>query len=290
MIRTRPLLMLLVGAALVFGDSGLSRGLLPFHKPPKRTSAQLRADYLANITQAVASSPKMNQAGSLWSPDGLMIDPSADYKAHALNDTVTVVASVQTTAAQSGSVDSERSFSANSAITGLAGALSTAGTNPLLNASSSSVLKGTGATNSSTTFSTSLTGRVIAVLPNGNLVIEAHRQIDMNNQHEEVIVRGIARPGDITSTNMVSSSSLSDLEIELKGKGIISDSVRPPNPSWACARAGRWPACPLPSPPCPAGPCCPASSTPTATSSSGACAAARTMAWPSATRSGPGAS
>jgi flagellar L-ring protein precursor FlgH len=166
-----------------------------------------------------------------------MVEPAADYKAHSLNDIVTVVASVQTTAAQSGTVDSERNFNTNSAITGMAGGLSTKGTNPLLAASSSTTLKGTGATNSSTAFSTSLTGQVIAVLPNGNLVIEAHRQIDMNNQHEEVIVRGIARPGDITPSNSVASSSLSALEIELKGKGIISDSVRPPNP---LTRAILW--------------------------------------------------
>lgn len=119
----------------------------------------------------------------------------------------------------------------------MAGGLSTQGTNPLLAASSSTTLKGSGSANSSTAFSTSLTGQIIAVLPNGNLVIEAHRQIDMNNQHEEVVVRGIARPGDVTPSNSVASSSLSALEIELKGKGIISDSIRPPN---ALTRAILW--------------------------------------------------
>ena len=208
-----------------------------FHKAPKKTSAELRAEYLANVSQSVVDTPLRRTPGSLWSPDGVMVEPSADYKAHALNDILTVIVSVQTTAAQSGTVDSERNFNTNSAIAGMAGELSTKGTNPLLAASSSTTLKGQGATNSSTAFSTSLTGQVIAVLPNGNLVIEAHRQIDMNNQHEEVIVRGIARPGDITPTNSVASSSLSALEIELKGKGIISDSVRPPN---ALTRAILW--------------------------------------------------
>jgi flagellar L-ring protein precursor FlgH len=208
-----------------------------FHKTPKKKSAELRAQYLADVSQSVVDNSEPRSAGSLWSPAGRMVEPSADYKAHSLNDLVTVVVSVQTTAAQSGSVDSERNFNTNSAITGMAGELSTKGTNPLLAASSSTTLKGTGATNSSTAFSTSLSGQVIAVLPNGNLVVEAHRQIDMNNQHEEVIVRGIARPGDITPSNSVASSSLSALEIELKGKGIISDSVRPPN---ALTRAILW--------------------------------------------------
>jgi flagellar L-ring protein FlgH len=230
--RLAPILALL---ALRVGDAHAAIGL--FHKPPKKTTAQLRAEYLANVSQSVVDNSSRHTSGSLWSSDGLMVEPAADYKAHTLNDIVTVVVSVQTTAAQSGSVDSERNFNTNSAITGMAGNLSTKGTNPLLAASSSTILKGTGSTNSSTAFSTSLTGQIIAVLANGNLVVEAHRQIDMNNQHEEVIVRGIARPGDITSLNSVASSSLSALEIELKGKGIISDSVRPPNP---ITRAILW--------------------------------------------------
>ena len=75
------------------------------------------------------------------------------------------------------------------------------------------------------------------MLPNGNLVVEAHRQISMNNQREEVIVRGVARPGDIDPANTIASTALNGLEIELKGKGIISDSTRSPNP---VTRALLW--------------------------------------------------
>jgi flagellar L-ring protein precursor FlgH len=106
-----------------------------------------------------------------------------------------------------------------------------------LSGSSSSALKGQGSTASNTLFQTNLTGQVIAVLPNGNLVVEAERQIFMNNQHENVTVRGMIRPGDIGPNNTVLSSSLSNLEIEMKGKGIISDGVRPPNP---ITRAILW--------------------------------------------------
>jgi flagellar L-ring protein precursor FlgH len=74
-----------------------------------------------------------------------------------------------------------------------------------------------------------MTAQVIAVLPSGNLVVEAQRKIFMNNQHEDVTVRGVVRPNDIGSTNTVPSTALSNLEIEMKGKGIIADSTRPPN-------------------------------------------------------------
>lgn len=217
-------------AALLLSVTTLSVPALPFaHRTPPKSTEELRAEYLATVKQAIVGSPSTRTVGSLWAPEGVLVDSSADYKARTLNDTVTILVAVQTTAAQSGTVNSGRTFSANSAITGVAG-LSTAHTNPLFAANSASNLKGSGTTASNTAFSTSLTGQVIAVLPNGNLVVEAHRQIAMNNQHEEVIVRGIARPGDITPANTVASTSLSALEIELKGKGIISDSVRSPNP------------------------------------------------------------
>ena len=227
-----------LAAIALLAAGGLTSSASPLlHKPPKKSTAQLRAEYLSGIAETTAQGSPDRSAGSIWSAGGVMIDPSSDYKARSINDAITVVVSVQSNAAQSGSVDSERNFSANSAISGLAGDLATKGTNPLLAASSASSLKGTGATSSSTAFSTSLTGQVIAVLPNGNLVIEASRKIDMNNQHEEVIVRGVARPGDISPLNSVASTSLNALQIEVKGKGIISDSVRPPNP---LTRAVLW--------------------------------------------------
>jgi flagellar L-ring protein precursor FlgH len=235
-VKNRRYTTALISVGLLFGIRA-SAALPLLHKTPKKTTPELRAEYLADVSQSTVPASAGRSVGSVWLPEGTMVDPSSDYKAHSLNDLVTVVVSVQTTAAQSGSVDSERNFSTNSAITGLAGDLSTKGTNPLIAASSATSLKGSGATNSSTAFSTSLTGHVIALLPNGNLVIEAHRQIDMNNQHEEVILRGVARPGDISTANSVASSSLSALQIELKGKGIISDSVRPPNP---LTRAILW--------------------------------------------------
>ena len=232
--RGKGLMLWLAGSGLLSSSLACSASVL---KQPKKTPDQLRAEYVDKVAQNYTEPEASRSTGSLWTPGGLLTDVSVDYKARSLHDTLTVLVSVQTTAAQSGAVNNSRAFTTNSAITGLLGGLSTAGTNPLFAAQSSNSLKGQGQTSSNTTFTTSLTGQVIAVLPNGNLVVEAHRQIDMNNQHEEVIVRGVARPGDIAPTNTIASAALAQLEIELKGKGIISDSVRPPNP---VTRAILW--------------------------------------------------
>jgi flagellar L-ring protein FlgH len=205
-------------------------------KPHPKSPEQLREEYIARLQQQYVPAEEQATVGSLWTSEGRLGDFSSDYKARSLNDTITILASVQTTAAQSGSVDSERTLTSNSSITGLLGRTPSA-VNPLLSGQSSSVLKGQGSTASNTTFATSLTGKVIAVFPNGNLVVQAERQIFMNNQHENVIVRGMIRPGDIGPANTVPSSALSNLEIEMKGKGIIADGVRPPNP---ITRAILW--------------------------------------------------
>jgi flagellar L-ring protein precursor FlgH len=198
-------------------------------KPAKKTPQEMRADYLARLHEQYMPPPDARTTGSLWSAANSLGDLSSDYKARNVNDTIVIQVSVQTTAAQSGNVNSARTFATTSGISGLVGGIATHGTDPLLTANSATTLKGQGATSSNTTFSTSLTGQIIAVLTNGNMVIEAERQIAMNNQHEDVIIRGIVRPGDISNNNTIASSQLSNLEIEMKGKGIISDSVRSPN-------------------------------------------------------------
>lgn len=219
---------LLIGALLVLAISSFARG--DKSKKQKNNPQQLRAEYIARLQQMDAHVVSETTVGSLWSQNNTLGDLSTDYKAHRVNDTIVIVVAVQTTAAQTGDSSYQRTFQTSSGITGLAGAVSTTALNPLFNANSSTALKGAGATDSKTTFQTTLTGQVIEVLPSGNLVVEAQRRIFMNNQREDVTVRGVVRPGDIGPSNIVSSTQLSSLEIEMKGKGIIADSTRPLNP------------------------------------------------------------
>ena len=67
------------------------------------------------------------------------------------------------------------------------------------------------------------------VLPNGALIVQAARNMFVGNERQTIIVRGILRPDDISPTNIATSSSLTNLEVEVKGKGVVSDGARPPN-------------------------------------------------------------
>jgi len=199
---------------------------------PKNDPDKLRADYISRLQQQNPAPPDTRTLGSLWVSNGLFSNIASDYKARQLNDAVVITVSVQTTSTNSASVNNQRNFQTASGISGLVGDIATKGVNPLLNAQSATTLKGQGQVASNSSLQTSLSGRVIAVLPNGNLVVEAERQILMNNQRETMVVRGVARPNDIANDNSISAALLGSLEVELKGKGVISDSTstRPANP------------------------------------------------------------
>ncbi len=196
------------------------------HDPQKA-----RADYVARMQQQTSAPPTDVPLGSLWTANGALTNLQSDYKASRLNDVVTIVVVQRTTAQATGNVGTQRDFNTTSGISGLAGYIKpTSALSNLLTAQSSTKLKGTGSTDASTTMNTNLAGQVIAVLPNGNLVVEAERLVTINNQKETMLVRGVLRPGDIRPDNSAFSTVLSNLEVELKGKGVVSDATRPPNP------------------------------------------------------------
>jgi flagellar L-ring protein FlgH len=192
---------------------------------------ELTEDHLAEYVMRVwATKAPTPNTGSFWTPQSPYSDLASDYKARNVNDLIVIQVVESTTAAEDGAVKSARTFSASSGISALMGTPgATAGIQNIFSPSSSRTLNGQAQSSSDSALSTSLSGRVVDVLPNGFLVIEAIRQMYMNNQHQTVIIHGVVRPGDINSSNAVASTSISNLEVELKGKGVISDGVAPPN-------------------------------------------------------------
>jgi flagellar L-ring protein precursor FlgH len=67
------------------------------------------------------------------------------------------------------------------------------------------------------------------VLPNGGLVVEASKEIQVNSEHQLITVRGVVRPADIDATNSVLSARLAQLEVHIDGKGVVGDAIRRPN-------------------------------------------------------------
>lgn len=219
----RPLAFLVFSSALL-----LSLAMLAKEKPKTQQRNSLE-NYIHRVSGTIPE-PVASSAGSLWKDSGRLANMVADYKASRIGDLVTISVAQNLSASSTGNVSSNRSFSANSGITALPGQLKTTGVANLFSPSSNQVLSGKAQATSQTSLSTTLTGRVAAVLPSGTLVVEAERQITMNNQHETVILRGLVRPGDLDAANTVASNHVGNLEVEVKGKGVISEGTRPPNP------------------------------------------------------------
>src|SRR5882672_3785266 len=186
------------------------------------------ANYLAHVQMSESSLPA-HTLGSLWSDNGRMASLTTDYKARIAGDLITILVVHDLTSSNTGDVSTDRSFKASSGIDSLPGRLKTSGVANLLGLHSAETLAGKGQATSTSKLRISLAGRVVAVLPSGNLVIEAERSIVMNNERQNIVLRGVVRPGDVSSDNTVVSNTLGNLELEIKGKGVISDGTRPPH-------------------------------------------------------------
>jgi len=69
---------------------------------------------------------------------------------------------------------------------------------------------------------------VTNVLPNGYLVLSASKDVQVNSERQEVMVRGVIRPSDLGPGNLVRSDRLAELEVRINGKGVVGDAVRRP--------------------------------------------------------------
>ena len=194
----------------------------------KKIQSETLAHYIDRMQQ---QSPELIHAsvGSLWTDNGLFADMNTDYKAMHVGDLITIVVAQGTTANNANSVSTARTFNASSGISGLAGHLKTSGVQEIFSPQSSATLSGKSQGSTTSTLNTTLAGRVVAVLPSRAMVVEAERQLTMNNEKQTLVVRGLVRPGDVAPDGSVASNRVANLELELKGKGVLSDGTRPPN-------------------------------------------------------------
>jgi flagellar L-ring protein precursor FlgH len=196
-------------------------------KPAPRVASPL--DRYMNEAAARSAEAAPASPGSLWTPGSRLADAARDVRASQVDDLLTVVVQEQASAVTSGTTKTQRSSSTKNSVAALAGLTKAAGPLAnLANMSGETQLAGQGTTSRSTTLSTRLTARVIYVLPNGALVVEAAKDIQINSEHQTITVRGVVRPADIDATNSVYSDRLGQLEVHVNGKGVVADAVRRP--------------------------------------------------------------
>ena len=219
------LLSFVLATGIVAGPTWCFPGIKKSKTPA--TSAAYE-EYLARVRAMNPAQPVT--VGSLWVDSGPYSLMAADYKARRPGDLIVIHLIDNFSAATSGENKQSRQFAAQSSVTKLIGAL---GANNalanLLNANSSHELDGKGQSTMSSNVQLNVAAQVMEALPNGVLVIQAARDITVGNDRQTVFVRGLVRPGDLQPDNSIVSTSISDLQVEIRGKGAVADASRQPN-------------------------------------------------------------
>ncbi len=201
--------------------------LLPAAKPTPPEEA-LHA-YIERVRAQQAAEVKT--PGSIWCPEGRLVRLGTDAKAARLHDVVSIVVSESLEASTDGQVKNSRASNANSGLTSLFGALKASNAlQNLVGMTASSGLSAQGQSTTNSSLVTTFGAEVVDVLPNGMLVVQATRQLTFSQQTQLIKLRGLVRPEDVSAQNQVLSTAMTDLELEVTGKGIVNDSTYRQNP------------------------------------------------------------
>ena len=177
-----------------------------------RNYDEIYARYLSSSRQTPAT------AVPLW-----IADLATDPRARRVNDLVTV--RVLESVSASGNADSNiaKQSDMNISMPGKPGELF----GKFLPASSDTKFNGAGGTSRSTELTAVLTSRITEVLPNGDMVVEGVRELDVNGDRTLIVLTGVIRAIDILPGNVIPSSRIGQLRIRSLSQGLIKDSLTP---------------------------------------------------------------
>ena len=172
------------------------------------------------------------QEGSLWSESSEANYMFADQRAMRLGDILTVKIEEFANAKRDASTNLSREAELNAEITAFLGLFAKLQevdpdlANELIDTQTSSKFDGQGSTGRSERLEATVPVVVKKMLPNGNIFVEGHRVVLVNNEEHHFYISGVARPQDIDEQNSISSTRLADAEIEFTGRGVITDQQR----------------------------------------------------------------
>lgn len=71
-----------------------------------------------------------------------------------------------------------------------------------------------------------VTARVVEVKPNGTLLIESKTQVTTDEEEQVIVISGVCRPDDVTSSNTVQSNQLFGLRVDIQHSGQVANAAK----------------------------------------------------------------
>ena len=187
------------------------------------------------IASAVTAAPPIAQAqisNSLWQPGAHSF--FHDPRASRVGDVITVDVTIADSGQISNATNTARTNAESANLTNFFGLesklpniLPGADPSKLVNLGSNGAQQGTGSVNRSETINLTLAALVTQVTPNGNLVINGHQQVRVNDELRDLEISGVVRTEDITSDNTVNLAQIAEARIAYGGKGQITNMQEP---------------------------------------------------------------
>ena len=225
----RTLVAVVAIAALAAGAGRASAQTPAEGKGSKAAKPNPNDNYDEQFARFLAESRSTaGRAPEAW---GWMTGLSLDQRARRVNDLITI--RVVESIAASGAADSAlgKTSDAKAAVTGMFGAEkklpSIIDPTNLAALKADTTFKGSGTTNRKGDLTANLTARVSEVLPNGDLVVEGVRAIEINGDRQIVVLSGVVRVADVAPSNTVLSTSIGQLRIRYFGDGLMKDNLKP---------------------------------------------------------------
>ncbi|HUZ72604.1 MAG TPA: flagellar basal body L-ring protein FlgH [Stellaceae bacterium] len=187
-------------------------GYQPVSMPmPQPLVAQRRPNSLWRAgSRAFFKDQRASQVGDI-----LTIDVSFDDKADFSNETQT-----QRTTAEHDGVSSL--FGLSNLINHLGPA-----TNNIANINGTTNNDGKAAITREEQVTLEVAAMVMQVLPNGNLVVQGHQEIRVNNEVRDLQIGGVLRQQDISATNTTTLDKLAEARVSYGGRGQMTNDQQP---------------------------------------------------------------
>jgi flagellar L-ring protein precursor FlgH len=209
-------------------------------KPPK---------YVEQIPAKESEAPPPSMGSLFGSGEAPLF---SDRKAMNVNDVVRVTISESATSSSSGKKALAKSDAATlgggvvtspngkiNPVLKTAGKLADSLMDVGLTANSGYTFSGSGSNARTETFKTTISARIIKVMPNNTYFIDGSRELLIDGEKQLIRVSGVIRGDDIGQTNTIDSTYISDAKIWYETQGDIS---RASNQGWASkAIEAVWP-------------------------------------------------